>query len=67
MMPIMLRGAVPVFVNVTGCEMLVVPTVWVGKLRLDGDSVTGELPEVVKLQIGPIVVPVELLAVAYHS
>ena len=32
--------AVPLLVNVTGLAALVVPTVWLPKLRLVGDSVT---------------------------
>ena len=45
---LMLRAALPVFVSVTGCTPLVVPRVWLSKIRL----VT------VRLTAGPLPVPV---------
>ena len=63
----MFRVVLPVLVNMTVCDPLVVFTGWLGKLRLDGDRVTGELPVVANPHNGPTAVPVELLTVTYHS
>ena len=44
-MLVIVRTAAPVFVRVTFCGVLAVPTNWVGKVRLVGDRVTaGPLP-----------------------
>lgn len=40
-MLVMLSAAVPVLVSVTDCDVLVVFTGWLGKVRLVGDRVTG--------------------------
>src|ERR1700688_1394191 len=66
-MLVMLSVALPVLLSVTACDALVKLTGWLGKLRLVGDRVTGELPAVAKPHSGPTVVPVELLTVTYHS
>jgi len=39
-MPVIVRGAVPELVSVTGCDALVVPTSCEPKVKLVGDSVT---------------------------
>lgn len=39
-MPVMLSVALPVLARVTGCDALVVPTVWVAKVRLVGLRLT---------------------------
>jgi hypothetical protein len=41
-MLVRLSATLPGLVNVTVCVALVVPTAWVGKLRLDGDNVGGD-------------------------
>ena len=38
--PVTFRSVLPVLVTVTVCGLLVVPTFWLPKLRLDGDSAT---------------------------
>src|SRR5215472_658935 len=37
---VMLSGALPVLLNITACAPLVVPTVWLAKVRLVGDRLT---------------------------
>ena len=37
---VMVNGAVPVLLKITGCAVLAVPTTWVGKVKLVGDKPT---------------------------
>ena len=49
-MLVMLRVAFPVFVSVTACALLLVPTGWAGKLKEAGERLTaGAVPVPVRL------------------
>ncbi len=51
-MLVMLRATLPVFVSVTFCAALVVPTSWLAKVRLAADRLTtGAVPVPVRLMV----------------
>jgi len=51
-MPVMASAALPVLLSVTGCDVLVVPTLWLLNVRLAGETpATGAVPVPVKLTV----------------
>ena len=59
-MPDIARAVLPMLVNVTDCEALVTPTVWLAKVRLGGEMLTAG-PEPVPVRLALCVLPATLL------